>query len=429
MAEEQSTQVDVEAQIEDLRKTIQNLSANKERSKDKSIWDKLPAISGVLQGVVIASLGLYATYTYNNRQLEQSKAAQKAAAEMQEAQHKADLQRQVAEGEATRALQKSQADAAFQLQRAQAAATSEIQRIEVIDKFFSRFGSKDARERRAAFEVILTLDPKLTATLLESFQDLDNPYEIQGYEDIILRLEKSSDLELRSKAKQVLSRLQLPRRIQAVINVFEGGREQRRYDVISPKESHDFYYGASSTRLMGGELRKLVETYVHTPQGLYGELLTPYLSRLAQEDKELAADEQFRAALQKAGNDPVMQAIQDSFFDQMWWVKSLEMARELGIKTPLGIAVIYDTNIAEGFASVTRYSNNIVPRLGGTPLTGIDERYWVVAFLNDRKQRIEKRFSRFPGMMRRTDALLELARSGNWNLTPPIRIGATTISK
>jgi chitosanase len=417
--------------VEELKKTLGELSQRLNASK-KDVWERLSAISGLIQGVVIAAIGVYFTHSYNNQQLQQQQLQSKAQLELQKSLHDADLAMQNGQAEANRRLQTSQEEATRALQKAQADATAAIQRVEVVDKFFVRFGSKDLKERRAAFEVMLALDPKLAAILLESFENLENPYEIQAYEDILLRLQKSLDAEVRRKAGLVLGQLQQPRRIKALTNIFESGGERRNYGIVY-RDSTDLSYGPSGSSIRNGKLLEAVQTYCATPQAMYGSLLRPYIERLVRSDVNLATDDEFVAALKKSADDPIMQQIEDSMFDEIWWVNATRTAQELGIRSALGTAVIYDTGVQSGSASIRRLRDSVSPRLGGIPLTGVDEHLWVIEFLKERRKYLQELAGRLGNprfsvaFTRRAEAFLNLARSGNWDLNPPIKIGQATI--
>src|SRR5687767_542573 len=131
----------------------------------------------------------------------------------------------------------------------------------------------------------------------------------------------------------------------AIVNIFETGKVQGdcgRVTVLPGDPGH-LTYGQSQTTLASGNLHHLIKAYCdHPDSGLSAEL-QPYLSRIACRDFSLDDDSKFRQLLKKGGNDPVMRAVQHTFFRKSFWDPAAAAARKANITTALGTAVVYDS--------------------------------------------------------------------------------------
>jgi hypothetical protein len=115
------TEFNLQNRIVQLETTIKEL-----QRRPKDIWDKFSSISTFLSGVIIGSIGIYATVTYNARQLD------------------------------AQALQKDR--------------ELTVQRVQTVERFFPHLSSKDENVRKAALEAIAVLgDEPLTRKLTVRF--------------------------------------------------------------------------------------------------------------------------------------------------------------------------------------------------------------------------------------------------------------------
>ena len=94
------------------------------RRKPKDRWDKLSSLSGFLSGAIIGGIGLYATATYNARQLD--------------------------------------------AQNLQKGRELIVQRVQTVEKFFPHLSSDKENVRKAAFEVIAILGDESLAVNYDS---------------------------------------------------------------------------------------------------------------------------------------------------------------------------------------------------------------------------------------------------------------------
>jgi len=123
------------------------------QAKDR--WDKIQALSGLISGTVVALVGLYATYSYNERQLEATK-------------------------------ERSRQSLA-------------VSRVEVAQRFFPELASGDERRKGAAIVAIAALGDEELATRLAG--QFGGP----GSAAALSRIAASPNPSIASKAKQTLS--------------------------------------------------------------------------------------------------------------------------------------------------------------------------------------------------------------------------------
>ena len=152
----------------------------------------------------------------------------------------------------------------------------------------------------------------------------------------------------------------------------------RNYSGVFPLGESDLLYGTLSASLMDGSLFKLLDSYAKTNGARFSDQIKPYLRPLLTKERSLITDENFKSLLQQAGGeDPVMVEVQKKFFTQKYWAQALKVSDSIGIKTPLGIAVIADVILFQGMAGHERIKNRTRNQLDGTPITGIDEKKWI----------------------------------------------------
>lgn len=154
----------------------------------------------------------------------------------------------------------------------------------------------------------------------------------------------------------MLSDLQ-KRTIKAIVNIFETGRVKGDYGKVTllRGDSGHLTYGRSQTTLASGNLYLLIKDYCNEESADLADELSTFLGRLEQRDLTLDQDHGFRALLKQAGDDPVMQEVQDSFFDRVYWEPCLKSAEYIGSQLPLGVALsTIAAFTAAGIASASR---------------------------------------------------------------------------
>jgi chitosanase len=131
----------------------------------------------------------------------------------------------------------------------------------------------------------------------------------------------------------------------------------------------------------------------------------------------------FCDAVAMVSNDSNFQAAQDFVQDQEIYEPSTVWAQQVGARFALTKAQLYDALVNHGQGLGDPFSINYIvsganAAVGGTPLNGVDEKWWLNAFLFFRKIAILK--YGFADAVGRVQVYQDLADLGNWNLDGPI---------
>lgn len=212
---------------------------------------------------------------------------------------------------------------------------------------------------------------------------------------------------------------------QAIVNVFETGSVRGDYANITliPGDSGHLTYGRSQTTLASGNLYLLVEAYCSETGAAYANALRPYLARLKACDLSLDRDAGLRTALHDAGrHDPVMMQVQDEFFDRVYWNPAVQRAANVGLSTPLGVAVAYDSTVHGSWGTMRDRTNANFGTAGA-----IGEKVWVKHYLDTRRAWLVSRGKPLSNTVYRMDTFLALVAKNNWNLDLPVVAHGITI--
>lgn len=128
--------------------------------------------------------------------------------------------------------------------------------------------------------------------------------------------------------------------------------------------------------------------------------------------------------LRDLGRDPVMVEAQRSVFDSEYWDPAMKMAAEMGLKTALARAIVYDTCIHSGPGGVARIRARF-PEL--PPARGGDEHRWAAAYVAARRAWLAGMGGIVSKTVYRMDAFSALIAAGNWALTPPFTVRGVTV--
>ena len=213
---------------------------------------------------------------------------------------------------------------------------------------------------------------------------------------------------------------------QAIVNIFETGSIRGNYGDVTllPGDSGQLTYGRSQTTLASGNLFLLIEDYCGRSDGALSKDFQPYLSKLQACDVSLNNDTAFRGLLKDAGNDPVMQDVQDAFFDRVYWDPAMRSADALGAQSALGAAIVYDSTVHGSWAHV----RDLTRKQFGE-LKQIGEIQWMSDYVETRRQWL----ATYPNPLLhktvyRMDAFRAIINSGNWKLGLPLVVRGHTIT-
>jgi chitosanase len=242
-----------------------------------------------------------------------------------------------------------------------------------------------------------------------------------------LRIDGPADPPIRQGRKsRVLTDLQ-KRTAEAIVNVFETGRARGDYAKVTviPGDPGHLTYGRAQTTLASGNLHLLVKAYCETAGATLAAALRRHLPKLATRDESLDRDLRLRRLLEDAGADAVMREVQDAFFDRVYWHPSASAAVALGIVSPLGANVVYDSHI---HGSWLRIRDRTDQRHG--PVSRIGERAWIAHYVAERREWLATHSITVLHLtVYRMDTFASLIREAAWDLPLPLRIRGVTIDQ
>ena len=215
--------------------------------------------------------------------------------------------------------------------------------------------------------------------------------------------------------------------VHAIVNIFETGKILGNYGQVTllAGDSGHLTYGRSQTTLASGNLFLLIKAYCGTDDSECSAALTPYLDRLEDHDLSLDHDTDFRTLRRKAGDDPVMHEVQDSFFDRVYWEPAVKSAEYIKSTTALGMAIVYDSRI---HGSWHRIRDGVIADFGRLQDKG--EEAWMKAYIAARHNWLSTHSNK---LLRKTayrmDALNVLCDAGQRSLNLPISVRGHTIDE
>ncbi|MEJ8838222.1 peptidoglycan-binding protein [Ramlibacter sp. AN1133] len=112
---------------------------------------------------------------------------------------------------------------------------------------------------------------------------------------------------------------------------------------LQPGECGRLTFGGARASLGSGHLHLLVERYCGTVGARFGARLRAWLPALAGRSATVDREGKLHNLLRASADDPVMRDLQDSLFDELYWDPSLRAASRLGIRSPLGVAVVHES--------------------------------------------------------------------------------------
>lgn len=211
----------------------------------------------------------------------------------------------------------------------------------------------------------------------------------------------------------------------AIVNIFETGAVRGRYGSVTllPGDTGRLTYGRSQTTLGSGNLRVLVERYCASVGARFGARLRAWLPALAARSPAADTDGKLHNLLRAAADDPLMRDVQDRFFDEVYWEPALRAASRLGIRSPLGVAVVYDSWVHGSWAALRDRAN------AAASLRDAGEHEWLRRYVRLRREWL----GTHPNpLLRRTvyrmDAFHALMEQDAWGLPLPLVVRGQEIS-
>jgi chitosanase len=218
-----------------------------------------------------------------------------------------------------------------------------------------------------------------------------------------------------------------------LVNVFEYSSPSARYGSCSDLgDGRGLTCGKVGFTTSSTEVRDIVGAYVAR---VPGSPLARYLPRLRELADSGASSTSglagFTADWATAAGDPAFRAEQDTFADRLNYAPALAAARTVGLRTPLGVAILYDTVVQHGTSDDPDGLGALLARTrdraGGNPADGVAEKLWLDAFLDVRAADLRHPHDAasrdvWAASVDRVDALRGLVDGNRPDLAPPVSV-------
>jgi chitosanase len=224
-------------------------------------------------------------------------------------------------------------------------------------------------------------------------------------------------------------------RAEQLTNLFENGSFNFSYDYLEYLgDGRGITAGRAGFTTATGDLLKLVKDY--TAQKPDNELakFVPRLWEIFQDKSDTQEGlEGFSQAWKTASQDPDFRRVQDEVVDELYYQPSVKYSNQLGLRTALARAAVYDTIIQHGAGEDPDGLPAILKRTqkatGGAPATGIDEKLWLNAFLSQRRETLANAHNEntrevWSKSVGRCDVFRSLAEQGNYDLKGVIAVNS-----
>lgn len=223
------------------------------------------------------------------------------------------------------------------------------------------------------------------------------------------------------------------RRSDKLISQFENSTSKIQYCYIEGLgDGRGYTAGRAGFTSATGDLLEVAERYMK----IAGEnALSPLLSKLrelaAHEGGSIDGLERLPSAWRTTCRDPRQRRVQDAVVDENYYLPAWRHWRNLGLRTALSLAAIYDADIqhgdgedADGVPAMLRRAKK---KARGTPRGGVSEVRFLRAFLRVRRATLAHAHdpstrAAWAHSVGRVDAFRYLVRTKQWRLASPIRV-------
>jgi chitosanase len=224
--------------------------------------------------------------------------------------------------------------------------------------------------------------------------------------------------------------------IDCVLSIFETGRVPTAASyatcTILP-DGAGISYGKHQCTDRAGSLDAVVKRYIELGgahaaalQGMLPLLASNASTKEPPKGPHSAPVAALMQTLRTAGADPLMQRAQDEVFDRDYFAPAVNLAQQIGLKTALGLLVVYDSCIHSGPGGVTMIRQKFAEK---SPANGGDEKAWVLAYIRTRRNWLATHsMTVLHATVYRMDALKAIADAGNWDLATPLTVRGQRIA-
>jgi hypothetical protein len=214
--------------------------------------------------------------------------------------------------------------------------------------------------------------------------------------------------------------------IWAITSIFESGRPEGNPAAYQNRDAGVVSYGKHQATLASGSLAAVLDAFFRRSSSQASQALKEEFGhRVHQRDASLRDNTRLKELLQAAAAEAAMSEAQDEIFENNFYRPAVDQARKRGIRTPLGVAAIYDTRIQGGLGDVLLATTARVGPSAGE----VGEATWLTIFLEEREHWLRRVADKFDARGDRQSAeairisifrvkeLLKLLEAGNLGLT------------
>ncbi|ANH68312.1 peptidoglycan-binding protein [Mitsuaria sp. 7] len=216
------------------------------------------------------------------------------------------------------------------------------------------------------------------------------------------------------------------RTAKSIVNLFETGHVLGDYGQVTvlTDDPGRLTYGRSQTTLTSGKLAELLQQYAGNPGARFGAAISAWLPAIAAQGEDLDTNSRLHNLLRACADDPVMRETQDRFFDVGFWQPAVRKATTLGIRSALGIAVVYDSTVHGSWDKLRKDTDSQV----GT-LAQLGEQAWISGYVSTRRRWLATHsIAILRSTVYRMDAFRRLIDLNQWGLALPLVVRGAEIS-
>jgi len=209
---------------------------------------------------------------------------------------------------------------------------------------------------------------------------------------------------------------------EAIVNIFETSKVLGDYGKVTllAGDTGHLTYGRSQTTLGSGNLFLLIRDYCDAEGAEFADELSAFLDALRRRDNGLDHNVSLKRMLREAGDDPVMRAAQNAFFDRVYWQPAVRRATNVGISEPLGTAVVFDSTIHGSWRLIR-------DRVGDSQQ---NEKAWVQRYVDERRAWLGNHSNRLlQKTVYRMDEFKKIIEAANWRLDLPLKVRGLDITE
>ncbi|WP_431104639.1 chitosanase [Roseateles noduli] len=216
------------------------------------------------------------------------------------------------------------------------------------------------------------------------------------------------------------------RTAKSIVNLFETGHVLGDYGQVTvlTDDPGRLTYGRSQTTLMSGKLAELLQQYAGNPGARFGAAINAWLPAIAAQGEDLDTNSRLHNLLRACADDPVMRETQDRFFDIGFWQPAVRAAAKIGVRSALGIAVVYDSLVHGSWDKIRKDTDREV----GT-LDQLGEQAWISGYVTTRRRWLATHsITILRSTVYRMDAFRRLIDQNQWGLALPLVVRGAEIS-